>query len=133
MVLCPVTKPHQKDRQPAPDRERTLISYIYIAPMFPSVVFTLYLLTVFIPFCVVLLADGHDAQAAGIRGSADPGSNGGAAGHLSGHGEKGTGEAELNKTPNIFSECLWKIASSLNGISQELIFFVSSSLFVASP
>lgn len=71
--------------------------------MLPSVVFTVYLLIVLIPFCLVLIADGHDAQAAGIRGSADPGSDGGAAGHMSGHGAKGTGEGQLLTKHLIFT------------------------------
>ena len=42
--------------------------------------------------CAVFLTDGHDSQTTGIRGSANPGSDGGATGHLPGHGEEGTGE-----------------------------------------
>lgn len=79
-------------------------------------------------FCrVVLITDGHDSQAAGIRGSADPGSDGGAAGHMPGHGEEGTGEASFNKTPNVYIK-MHSCSANIYGLALTFTIFDLSAI-----
>lgn len=55
---------------------------------------------------VVFITDRYDSQTAGLRGSADSGRDGGAVGHLPGHGAKGTGEVSFNRTFRIDILCV---------------------------